>query len=408
MPLFLVGILGGLFTILAWRSPILALKVFLGLLPMYLLRFSILPLPSTALELFFWILFCVYLVKKHFSLSSLPKEFYLILILSLPSIFIAPNLFSALGIWKAYILEPLLFFFLLRHTLEKQQINTTDILLSLNLSAIGISLFAIFQAISGFGIPSNWIIERRVTSIFDYPNAVGLFLAPIICASITHAQKYSAHRILFLFSAILSLIACFFSKTEAVFIAIPVALFLTFLISERKAFQFSLKNVYTLVILGGISTFLFSLTVPIIRAKLFLQDFSGLVRRSQWQETLAMLFDRPFFGAGLSGYQEVMKDYHFRADFEIFEYPHNLFLNSWSEFGIIGLLGLFVLTIYLLYRFITFPSSHQSLIGFSALFVMAIHGLVDVPFFKNDLAFLTVIFLALALYSKNTSEKTLS
>lgn len=407
MQLFLVVILGGLFAALTWRSPILALKIFLGVLPVYLLRFSVLSIPSTILELFFWILFIGF--YAHYRPSISVRQFFLatslFLLLTLPSVFAAPNLFSALGLWKAYLFEPVLFFVLLRFLLKQQFLSVSDLLVPLSISAIGISLFAVLQVATGFAIPVEWVMERRATSIFDYPNAVGLFLAPLISAFLIHAYITPKYRRLFLFTAFISVIGCILSQTEAVFIAIPAALFLSFIIHHAKQLTLSVKNVYTVALFGGVIAFLASLTIPFIRTKLFLQDFSGLVRRSQWQETIAMLFDRPFFGAGLGGYKKIMPDYHIAKDIEIFEYPHQLFLNVWSELGLLGLFAFLAFLLYLLYRFSNGKQSNTQLIGFAALATMCIHGLVDVPFFKNDLAFLTAAMVAIALYANEESAR---
>ena len=58
-----------------------------------------------------------------------------------------------------------------------------------------------------------------------------------------------------------------------------------------------------------------------------------------WTETAAMLRDRPLSGAGLSGYPTVIAPYHKDPKVEIFQYPHNIVLNFWSETGLLGLLA---------------------------------------------------------------------
>jgi hypothetical protein len=51
------------------------------------------------------------------------------------------------------------------------------------LSTVAVSVFAIYQYITGQYIPNDfWAssVNRRATSFFPFPNAVGLYLAPII------------------------------------------------------------------------------------------------------------------------------------------------------------------------------------------------------------------------------------
>lgn len=132
-----------------------------------------------------------------------------------------------------------------------------------------------------------------------------------------------------------------------------------------------------------------SLLFPPLFQKLTLQDYSGSVRLSQWSETIDMLQDHWLLGAGLSGYQTVFKPYHQATHLEIFQYPHNILLNIWVELGLLGLIAVGLLSWHVLRA--------EPSIAIFALLQMIIHGLVDVPYFKNDLAFLTWIFLAIIL-----------
>jgi O-antigen ligase len=77
----------------------------------------------------------------------------------------------------------------------------------------------------------------------------------------------------------------------------------------------------------------------------------------------------------------------------------------WSELGLLGLFAFLIFLAFLFYRFSNGTQSNTQLIGFAALATMCIHGLVDVPFFKNDLAFLTATVLAIALYAKEESTR---
>jgi O-antigen ligase len=147
--------------------------------------------------------------------------------------------------------------------------------------------------------------------------------------------------------------------------------------------------------------------IPITRNKLLLQDYSGQVRLSQWSETVAFLKDNLFFGAGLNGYPEALTQYHNPTLYEIFQYPHNIFLNTWVELGVLGLIALIWFS-HLIFSSIlrrrpkdlpelirlSAKGRHLQLALFAALLTIFIHGLVDVPYFKNDLSLLTWTLLA--------------
>ena len=122
-----------------------------------------------------------------------------------------------------------------------------------------------------------------------------------------------------------------------------------------------------------------------------------------------MLQNSPWFGAGLSGYPAALSPYHKDTFFEIFQYPHNIFLNFWSELGLGGLLVLLVMTIKIIRQTIKTikikPRQILTLAAVAALLQMAIHGLVDVPFFKNDLAVMTFVLLAMISASTNVDAE---
>ncbi|MBU4452895.1 O-antigen ligase family protein [Patescibacteria group bacterium] len=467
MQLALLLILFILFALLAWHNLKMALILLSGLLPAYLLRLSFGPIPSTALEIMILICVVVWMIKLIWPNAHIPYfdaplphlgtpfshldtppshpdtpfshpddrrdllawiyPTVLLLIASIIGIIVAPDTLSAIGIWKAYFIEPILVAVMMLSTFNKK--DWTLCLQALSFTAITLSLFAIFQYLTGVGIPIPWDIELRATSVFDYPNALGLFLAPIVTFNIIKLalspfqrgrglavpklQSSEGRRgssWISILTIILGLIAIILSQTEAALVAIPVAVIITLLISK-----ISKKKKLVLLILSVLLV-LFSLLVPTVREKLLLQDYSGQVRLSQWSETLELAKDHPFFGAGLNGYPTALGPYHNSTLYEIFQYPHNIFLNIWSELGILGLIALFWFAYLIIKRLVSPPFKggvgggryySAQLTIFSALLTIFIHGLVDVPYFKNDLSILTWILLAgLVAIQLNKKPKT--
>jgi len=156
------------------------------------------------------------------------------------------------------------------------------------------------------------------------------------------------------------------------------------------------------------------------------------VRQAQWKETWTMLKDgRLITGAGLDNYQKTLAPYHvpgifyddgtdpnfrnhvvWNADYkkkvwrpvEIYLYPHNILLNFWSELGLAGCSCLFgLLESFCLFQSRVYkntkykiPNTKYLFLGlFCSMIVIIIHGLVDVPYFKNDLACLFWILMAI-------------
>jgi len=399
LAIFLAG-----FGYLCWKNFRLALGLFVFLLPSYFIRFQIGPLPTTLLELCFGILFVIYFIKNrgqfNKKIGNWRWPIILFLIASTIGIYISPDRTAALGIWKAYFIEPILFFAVLVSAVKKKQ-DWQYIFHGLALSALAISILAIIQKFTGLAIPEAWAEERRVTAVFGYPNAVGLFLGPIIILAFSQIYNFFKEKKWLwsiFYSAVfaLSAIAVYFSKTEAAWIAVAAGIFIFCLFKKELRLP--------AIIIAAILILIIGLT-PVIRQtaieKITLQDWSGHVRRVTWSESLDMLGNNFIFGAGVSGYPLKIIEYHRAGYIEIFQYPHNFILNFWSE---IGLLGLFAWLWLVARAMLNGLKNHKEPFAAALIAIISailIHGLVDVPYLKNDLAMMFWLWIALAFFIKN-------
>lgn len=380
----LFAVLVAAFAVLAWRDLRLALVLLAGVLPTYLLRFSIGPIPTTLLECFVLVAAIVWVLRGGLARLPTLRQFApqaaLLFAASFVAVLVAPDQLDALGLWRAYIVEPILLFAILATTFQKQ--DWRHAFVALAVSSVIIAVFGIFQYFTGIGIPSPWDIERRITSIFDFPNALGLFLAPI-AAMLLIARKRMA-----IVALVVILVAIILAKTEAALVAIPAAAVITLWLTPVRL------RTKILVTLAAAAMLAAAFAIPAVQEKLLLQDVSGQTRLAIWRETADMLADRPLTGAGLSGFPSTIAAYHDPTFYEIFQYPHNVILNIWTELGLIGLVA--TAAIALTACRIAYKKRRDPMVlaVFAALLTMAIHGLVDVPFFKNDLALLTAGLLA--------------
>lgn len=487
--MYLLIIFTILFFILAWRRLDTAIALLLFLLPTYQLRFSLFGLPVTLLEVMILVSFFVWFIKEtefanflvgkykfsdyllnHKRRRAYPfgKGIILFIIASFSALAVAHFSNQALGIWKAYFFEPVLMYILLLNRFGKEEFSGPDswfkkmefFLWPLFGSAFVLSLFAVFQKITGFFIVASF--WPRVTSVFAYPNALGLYLGPLIIlmaayllvliSSDKRKEKWDKEvrlKIVLVFlSLVFSLIAVFLARSEGAFVGLFAVFILglfCFFFQSISLFKYFVSVLAVLIfIFVLLSSVFFLKVVPEysypdfgnvnlneVYDKLALKDFSGEVRKQQWRETFMMMKDngRWFFGTGLSGYQANVKPYHqegifFNAerdsDFrrklvlfdksyrakhwrpvEIYMYPHNLILNFWTEMGLLGVLafiflvGSFFKTGYALYVGDKINNSKEKLMALGLLGVMMVsmvHGMVDVPFFKNDLAVLFFFF----------------
>lgn len=420
-----------------------ALFIILVALPSYLIRFQVGLIPFTFLEAMIIILFSVWFIKRRPWLRLKKSEWkirhqkypyyieiIIILLAAWAGLAIAGFSNSALGIFKAYFIEPIMLYLII---IDKGQGSEKKLIWPLAISAFIISLVAIFQQITGaFIFNTFWaaIETRRVTSVFSYPNAVGLYLAPIFFLSgalfFSYPKKtkllIALKKIFLLLSIASSLAAIVFARSEGALIGILGGLLIIGFLLNRK----SRKITITVISLAIILLASYNPAWQYAQKKITLMDLSGQIRRQQWIETIEMLKDGKILGgAGLSNYQASVKPFHQEGIFvknddpnwhrllvwneeyrkkmwqpvEIYLYPHNIFLNFWTEIGLLGAIAFFWLIARYFYdgiKLLKTGNKRYLTIGLiGAMTALFIHGLVDVPYFKNDLSIIFWLLIAL-------------
>ncbi len=425
------------------------LFMLLSLLPSYLIRFSIFSIPTTFLEIMILALFALWLFKSQpwkrlkkknwlIRYKKYPYRFEIILILLIAwlSLLLVNFNLSALGIFKAYFLEPIIVYILI---INISKGSTKKIVWPLVISAFYLSLIALWQQISAI----DPLFSSEISSVFNYPNALGLFLGPIILLMLGLYFNYpkrsnlivANQKIFILITLIISIASMILSQSFGALIAVFLS-FLFFLILYNKS---SRKLALIIVLISTLLLFLYQPALSYIKQRIALKDLSGQIRKQQWQETTAMLKDgRMITGAGLNNYQIALKPYHQDGIFvknddplwhhktvwdenyrkkvwqpvEIYLYPHNIFLNFWSELGLFGALFFIFLIFRVLFELLLKlkkidKKQRAIILGIiSSILVILIHGLVDVPYFKNDLAILFWLIIALAAIVKLRNKKS--
>ncbi len=422
MPLVAIAIAA--FALLAWKNLRAAFLLFVGLLPVYLIRFTIGGLPTTALEILFVTLFIAWMIRREKRLIDIRGWRLLLLlwiVVATVSLFVSPDFRAAAGVWKAYFIEPIIFFLLANDLLRTDE-DREAALKALAATAIVIGASAIVQRFTGWGVPPPFNgapippatdAEFRSTSFYGFPNAVGLFLAPLVPLFVmmasTHPpsrKEFRAVHFYWLASALLAATGVLLARSAGAVIGVLAGLFFMGLMHAH-----SRRPTAVIAVLGFILLLALPATRTYVTEKLTINDSSGRVRRLMWNETWNMLKDHPVFGAGLSGYPIVFDRYHQARYIEIFQYPHDEALNFWTETGFFGMLLFFATTarVFLVARRtrLADESTHPWTIALAAAFVVIlVHGTVDVPYFKNDLAM--QFWLLIALLSSIAAQKKMT
>jgi len=388
-------------------------------LPLYFLRPQIGFLPTTILELHFGAVFLVWLFSYARQDWVRIKEFlqnnklfswglFIFFVASFASIFVSAiasleplqKIILATGIWRAFFLEPIILFFILVG--RQQNFSKMKMIWALLLSAFLVSLIAVAQEIFfllhwqfpyfGMAIPG------RMNSIYTTPNAIGLFTLPVLFLSLLLLPqlKNKVQKYFYYFVILIILLANLFSFSQGAWVALAVAIVVYLFFAGYKKLSVSL------VLLGMIVVLL----IPSFRSVVFFQDKAGNNRFVLAEYTWDYLTDshRQFVtGAGLRNFFDGIENP--RRDpkkLEPLTFPHNIFLNFWSEIGLFGMLSFFVIFILLIKHTFNVVDKKKRAVLLALLTVIFVHGLVDVPYLKNDLAMLfwVVAFIILAESSR--------
>lgn len=375
-------------------------------LPLYLARARLGGLPTTYLELMILIVAAAWAARMQRSGERFSAPTPLVapllgwLAAGTLALLWSPDLRAAAGLWKSYLIEPIIVFVMARHVLRTEA-DYRRVTLALGISAALVAAAAIWQWFSGVGIAeSMWVVPnaRRVTVHYTSPNAVGLYLVPILALLagwIMDRGRNRTDRFVGGTIVMLGLLAVATTQSSGAWLGIAAALFVLG--------WFQLGRWRTAVL--AVATIVVLVAVPTFRTRVIseFQHQAWQNRADLWRGTWQYLTSSPthfLFGAGIAGFAAVHESFRNPRQVEPLIYPHNIALNFWVEYGLLGLMAASWIAARL-WR-ITGRALRQHRNGiqlgaWAGLGAMVAHGLFDVPFFKNDLAVLTWLLIALAL-----------
>lgn len=462
----------------------LGLFFLLLLLPTYLIRFNIGFLPTTLLEIMIWIILFVWILKYASSFKKIKVSYnsvkkhpfffigcVLFLIATTISVFTSVDLKTAAGEWKAFYIEPFLIFLIIITTfrpkdngaparqcqamaggIEQWNNISNYIILPLVLCGLATSFLAIYQHFTGWMVP--WAFWEngnsfRVTGWYGFPNAVGLFLGPLVpldiylitrafkelnkkdkrheikdkkinpkskLSTIFHLLSFisylKSNKLILLFCILSivflpsSLLAILFAKSTGALVGVVAGIGFLLILNKKTRWP-----IIIIGFLGFLSIFCLS-NFSSLKEELTFQDRSGQIRLNIWAETIDFLKDHPIKGAGLASYKILIEPYHTTVNgegIEIFHHPHNIFLTMWVNLGLLGLIAFIwiVITIFNLQSSIFRKTKKITPLNkylTASLIVVLVSGLVDSPYIKNDLSILFWVIIGVCYISHNTFQ----
>jgi len=419
--MFELGIAIGLlfFLILSIIKRELGIYLIILLLPTYQIRFEVFGIPATFLEAIILTMAAVVSFSIILSLRTqgraaisellrrtAPRNdktvsifIFLFLLAAGISVFVAPDTVRAAGIFKAYFFEAVLFYFLVRVVIDTRE-KLENAFRAVSYLVLYLSVFGLYQFATLANLPSSWwavdVASRRIVSLLNHPNALALVLGPLLAMLIIKRYKNKLARAAIIFGAIAFYLT--FSRAGWLAFVATIGGFLVMNSVTRK----NLQKSFVVIVAAAILV----LAIPFSRAKLLeltrADDPSKQNRYVLWSAAADILKQHPLTGVGLMGFREAYKSYPLGPDRVVQNYPHNFFLNFWLETGLLGLLSMLGLLILFAKKIRALARTEYrglALAAAAGMTMIVLHSLVDVSYFKNDLAVLFWLIYSLPFVS---------
>jgi O-antigen ligase len=376
-----------------------------ALTPAYVIRYHIGFYPTTVLEIAILatvVVFGVETWRQHSRLTwwtpfALPA--LLFLLAGAIAVLVAPEHARALGLFRAYLVEPIALFVVISNVITSRA-RAMLVLAGLAVAGTVVAVlngFVVLQAIRHHTL--NVAVAPPVV-IYTSANAVALFLVPLlaVAASLLLFARDRRERLAAAIFLVIAGAATLLSFSRGGYLALAVMALLLAALHQRRVI------LIPAAVVVGVAVSL----LPPVASRLghefdFTDPNNSLAERFRlWGATLRMLRDHPIFGTGLSGFASTIDRYRQGVYTEHLIYPHNIVLNFWSETGLLGLAAfawILVAGLRLTWRGWRLAAEAWRPIElgvFLALLGIIVHGLVDVPYWKNDLSVDFGILLGLA------------
>lgn len=386
-------LLGGAFY-LTRQKPDWGLASIIAAVPLYQVRGEILGLPTTFLELLFGAVMLG--LVSRWLISGAPKPIEklrrtpydvwvgIVLIGSLVAALVNADIREGLGLWRAFILEPIIFFYAVTAVFRDRDPKP---LLAGALGALAVLAAWTFSLLlDGRAIS----YDDRLLGPYQTANYFALLLVPLIAlANFWPRKDWLAGRAILVG---LGLLMLFTSDSRGGFLALIAAAVVAVLFYGKRLRMFMLAG----LVLAGVA-------VAVMAGPSLLEHNEDQVvsaRPVVWREAGNVISDDPLFGIGPGQFQD-----QFRANVSgnhdelLYVAPqahnaHNVWLVAWTEWGLLTLVALagiiFTMIMTIARRF-----SMWMVLPATMLAAILVHGAVDTSIFKNDLAI--VFWLTVAM-----------
>lgn len=293
-------------------------------------------------------------------------------------------------------------FFIVSQTSDSQKNTLIKIIVA---SAVIISAYSIYQYFWGYQHTLDVLKKTNDNFLMNSPyardillqkRAIGTFPSPNIFAGYLiiafflacHVMKISNSRFALFQIAVISF-AIILTKSFGAYLSLVIALITLFFFSYNDIKKQKLIAVLCLIAAGiGIA---FIISNKWDRLTNLDNPHNPIIQRlNYWRISIAAIKDQPLLGIGSGNFQEIFLKYKTGWSIDT-RYSHNIFLQTWLETGVSGLIAIGLLIIAFMKS--SFRKSKYILL---AGFAFMLHNLIDITYFIPETGLFWWVLLGLA------------
>jgi O-antigen ligase len=359
------------------------LIVTIGALPLYVVRWRYGPLPTTLLETLVIVTVALYVIARWRDGWRRPLRtpydipILLLLLAGAIAVVVPQDHRAALGLYRAYFIEPVAIFYVAADLLRGEATLKRAVISF----AIGSSIFAVLNlvAVAQALLDHKFHVGSAPNALYGDANYVAMYLEPAVAFAIAVFLFAGTPRWRWLGAVWLPItgLALLLTLSKGAYLALFVLGVVVILRMRRWMLP---------LLIGLVAVALALSRIPLIAQRIATSENSLVGRFQIYGAAIRVLEENPILGLGLGGF-----DYTFRKHASQ-PYPHDVWLTFWVEIGLLGLIAFAVIFFGLLWRgWRALPQTE----GFyrvamwgvlGSLVLWGVHGLVDSPYWKNDMS----------------------
>lgn len=381
-------------------------------IPLYVIRFTIAGIPTNILEVVIVMVGLAMLLQKGIYRSLLNPKTYrhkgvrlfgILLGLTMIAVIVSGDLRASLGVLKGYFMIPALLLVILAQFKQEQY---QFLMRGAIGSGLMVAMITIVQVLfSGFdnGFRPNALYSLGLdpaVSQGGFSNYIAMYLVPLFIISLSR-QYVSVHFRYFVGSILLG--GILLTQSYAGIFAL-LGVFLVCIFTQYRSRTMLIKIVKSylsiFMIIGLVIFGLWQMNTPKFQSLLDMDNRNSITTRAQiWDTSITMIRNNPIMGIGLADFQRVYTETIPTKYFPPYEWlvpqPHNLYFAFWLQLGLGGIIWLFYVLVYCVRRYREAIKENDWELYWLNLSLISIfiYGILDTPFWKNDLALLFLVIL---------------